>query len=104
MSTTKHTPGPWFASDMVGETGAEPNSIWIGNKDGYIAQVTREDGLTQKDWLDAALIAAAPELLDCLIDLLDADGDLYAMDFNRYRAAVAAAKGGVDEILEDDES
>jgi hypothetical protein len=42
---------------------------------------------------DARLIAAAPELLACLLDVLDADGDLDVMDFNRYRAAVAKATG-----------
>jgi hypothetical protein len=31
------------------------------------------------------------ELLGCVLDVLDADGDLYAMDFNRYRAAIAKA-------------
>lgn len=42
---------------------------------------------------NARLIAAAPELLACLLDVLDADGDIYAMDFDRYRAAIAKAEG-----------
>ena len=50
-----------------------------------------------EDEVSAALIAAAPELLECLLDVLDADGDLYAMDFNRYRAAIAKATGKVTE-------
>lgn len=33
------------------------------------------------------------ELTECLIDVLDADGDLDVMDFNRYRAAVAKVRG-----------
>lgn len=33
------------------------------------------------------------ELTACLLDVLDADGDLDAMDFNRYRAAVAKVMG-----------
>ena len=33
------------------------------------------------------------ELTACLLDVLDADGDLDAMDFNRYRAAVAKVSG-----------
>jgi hypothetical protein len=37
------------------------------------------------------------ELLACVLDVLDADGDLYAMDFDRYRAAIAKAE---KEILE----
>lgn len=81
MSAAKHTPGPW-AVDMTTVT----------------ATVRAADGKSVARCYqgnhDAALIAAAPELLGCLIDLLDADGDLYAMDFNRYRAAVAAATGG----------
>jgi hypothetical protein len=43
---------------------------------------------------NACLIAAAPDLLACLMDVLDADGDLYAMDFDRYRVAIAKATGG----------
>ena len=42
-------------------------------------------------------VAVAPELLLCLTEVLDADGDLYVMDFDRYRAAIAKAK---KEILE----
>ena len=42
-------------------------------------------------------VAVAPELLLCLTEVLDADGDLYVMDFDRYRAAIAKAE---KEILE----
>lgn len=62
----KHTPGPWFAEPMVGEADA----VWIGNTDGYVAQITREDGLEAGDWVDARLIAAAPDLARALTDLL----------------------------------
>jgi len=48
----------------------------------------------EESFENASLIAAAPELLACLLDVLDADGDLYAMDFDRYRAAIAQATGG----------
>jgi len=43
---------------------------------------------------DRALVEAAPDLLACLLDVLDADGDLNAMDFNRYRATIAKATRG----------
>lgn len=59
-----YTPGPWFAEPMVGEV----DTIWIGNSDGYVAQVTRVDGLEPADWADARLIAAAPDMLAALID------------------------------------
>jgi len=60
--SAKHTPGPWMAGPMVGES----DTIWIGNGDGYVAQVTRIDGLEPIDWADATLIAAAPDLLAAL--------------------------------------
>ncbi len=64
--SAKHTPGPWMAGPMVGES----DTIWIGNGDGYVAQVTRIDGLEPIDWADAALIAASPDLARALADLL----------------------------------
>lgn len=45
----------------------------------------------------ARLKGLSDELLACLLDVLDADGDLYVMDFDRYRAAVAKATGEVTE-------
>jgi hypothetical protein len=32
------------------------------------------------------------ELYECVCDILDADGDLYAMDFQRYRKALKLAE------------
>jgi hypothetical protein len=55
-----------MAGPMVGES----DTIWIGNGDGYVAQVTRIDGLEPIDWADAHLIAAAPDLARALADLL----------------------------------
>jgi hypothetical protein len=86
---TKHTPGPWAAEPQLtpdGRMGGAWNIVADDWPAVAVAEVRRE--------ADALLIAAAPELLACLLDVLDADGDLDAMDFNRYRAAIAAA--GVD--------
>lgn len=70
-SSSVFPPEPWFASDMVGETGVEPNSIWIGGSTvGYVAQITREGGLTDEDWRRAALLSAAPDLRAALDYLL----------------------------------
>jgi hypothetical protein len=53
-----------------------PDVIWIGNSDGYVAQITREDGLERSDWVDARLIAESPAMLaalrKCQISLCDA--------------------------------
>lgn len=80
------TPGPWHYCDDL------PDSVI-----GYRA-IIDADGFTvcspsPMGAANARLISAAPDLLACLLDVLDADGDLYAMDFDRYRAAIAKATG-----------
>jgi len=57
-----HTPGPWHYEPFVGE----PDAIWLGNADGYVAHIRREDGLEPIDWADARLIAEAPAMLEAL--------------------------------------
>lgn len=79
-----HTPGPWFWADNVPD--APPHYRMIVDADG--ATVCDPSPMREAD---ARLLAAAPELLACLLDVLDADGDLDAMDFKRYRAAIERA-------------
>jgi hypothetical protein len=90
---TQHTPGPWTL-DGAANTG----DLDIVAPRGRIAMLDCEFSEETEEVLtaNACLIAAAPDLLACLLDVLNADGDLNAMDFDRYRAAVAKAK-----ILED---
>ena len=64
-----------------------PVALELAMDDNHNAAVQREERLAN----------TAPELLECLLDVLDADGDLYAMDFNRYRAAIEKATGKVTE-------
>ena len=84
-----HTPAPWI------NDGSEISAQVDPAHPSYIAPICFLDG----DWspeivaANARLIAAAPDLLACLLDVLDADGDLDAMDFNRYRSAIAKATG-----------
>ena len=79
-----HTSGPW-AADQSGLVTAGKNRL-------HIAQVATT-GMGHAADANARLIATAPELLECLLDVLDSDGDLYAMDFDRYRAAITRAIG-----------
>lgn len=92
--------------------------VTFGNADGgYALMPLNDDGIRQlgikmpktqefinDNWLDTSnkmiedimddhdkLAKMAPELLACLKDVLDADGDLDAMDFERYRKAVNLA-------------
>jgi hypothetical protein len=39
--------------------------------------------------------AVTKELYECVCDILDADGDLYSMDFDRYRKALKIAEGKI---------
>ena len=87
---TKHTPGPWrydtneFSSYLVGADG----SIIAGGEphEGYM------DGKNP----DERLIAAAPDLLEALEDLLH-QAKFYkhegGWDFEQARAAIAKATG-----------
>ena len=91
MSDSKHTPGPWVAScNEFGE--------WWVSASLVIAGVVSNDGYTQSPNIeaDAHLIAAAPELLEALEDLLGlsyiAD---HAMDYEELEAARSAASDAI---------
>ena len=98
LSPFDYHPESWFASDMVGETGVEPNSIWIGGSTvGYVAQITREGGLTDVDRRHAALIAEAPHLLVALQGLVTDWERVMGRPIpgdHEAKAAIAAATGG----------
>lgn len=82
-----HTPGPWTHTKAGRVVGPEGNTI---------ADCRYKNGAN-----DGPLIAAAPELLDCLLAFLDmgghaADSSEDAITIRRSRAAIAKAKGGVE--------
>ena len=76
---TKHTPGPWTV-DMKYIGKMWTDSISVADADGgHVAHLTRgyegdENGDGCPSFANARLIAAAPDLLDALIDLLPAAG------------------------------
>lgn len=92
MNERKHTPGPWGLSRSV--------QVWVMAGPIHVATIPRAyDG----DWspANADLIAAAPDLLESLEELValihrqhdfNDDGDGKAID--RAEAAIAKAKGG----------
>jgi len=81
--SAQHTPAPW----SIGSNGATTKVIDADGK--AVCMLTY-----RKDRWNGDLIAAAPDLLACLFDVLDADGDPNAMDFDRYRATIAKATRG----------
>ena len=67
----EHTPGPWFAepeeaSDHRGIAIVAPGNGWI------VATITPDDDRKTDaiDWANARLIAAAPDLLEALVEFI----------------------------------
>jgi hypothetical protein len=90
----KHTPGPWHFETALMEK-ADHLNVWEVNGIGHVAAVSK--GLTPDPSAEAnaRLIAAAPELLESLIDALgwlesaiDCEADLSGIE-----AAIAKATG-----------
>lgn len=90
---TNHTPGPWTLGDENDPLVFSPVA------GAYVAQVLAYDGgsLRSNYAADAALIAAAPELLAALREIVDhfqRTGDPTLGDMApRARAAIAKATG-----------
>jgi hypothetical protein len=86
---TKHTPGPWSAIGADVKT-AGPNShiiCWTG---------LRSDVELEELRANARLIAAAPDMLNALLDVLDFwdDPDMSMSELKeRVRYAIAKAQG-----------
>ena len=80
-----YTPGPWTIAN-----GENRRVYLINHGRDAVGEIVYTD---TRNPADARLIAAAPDLLACLLDVLDANGDLDVMDFDRYRAAIAKATG-----------
>jgi len=93
---TKHTPGPWVIDWNVSRLdifGSDETALVASLRRSTLSQTIDEAARA-----NARLIAAAPELLDSLSEILDYKGgadsalhDEYVMD--RARAALAKAEG-----------
>ena len=100
----KHTPGPW-ALGSISRTGMQ--SIDGRSNEGiyweaFTEVAVRLDGIPCSEGMaNARLIAAAPELLDCLIHLTERDwfkdGDcghvVCCLDADKVRSAITKATG-----------
>ena len=88
MSAAKHTPGPWFVGPIHNGRGVP---VQRGTEGGFLVYGTSPD----RERADAALCAAAPDLLEALVDLCDSQ--LTSRDregaISRGLAAIAKARG-----------
>lgn len=94
MSKMAHTPGPWAHINPDGftvrhpqvysDTGPVCNATWLG------------DGRIDELRANARLIAAAPELLDALMELADWYREHTGLPPTAANAAIAKATGAAD--------
>lgn len=98
MSEAKHTPGPWRVEVDTGPEAAWERKWPTIHAEKY--EVVGCEGLYgdyETDMANARLIAAAPDLLDALVQFVDefegcyADGEPAMI---KARAAIAKATGG----------
>jgi hypothetical protein len=91
MSAPNYTPGPWnVTGDLATISGTRPG-------DPYTFTVAETCGYKEEREANARLIAAAPELLEAIIELshwAEMQPGMPQGTFEIVRAAIAKAKGG----------
>ena len=79
--TTTHTPGPWGFEESTKTIRAVPQNYWLATMDSWDGAVDHE--------ANARLIAAAPDLLEALEEMVDESINREV----KARAAIAKARG-----------
>ena len=89
--TTKHTPGPWITDSK--ERTDTARYIMAAARP-FPHTIARIDLVNRaEDEANAALMAAAPELLEALEALISPVGVVMLHDLDRARAAIATVRG-----------
>lgn len=89
--TSKHTPGPWHVNaikngKIVGDaSAAEYDKMMINGTNAGVATVFRRR--------DASLIAAAPDMLAVLLEIIEHDRDDWDARLDTIHRAIAKATG-----------
>ena len=93
--TTNNTPGPWNPV-LISKPSDRACVVTEKNEAGFAAWVCHvQTAHVETANANARLIAAAPELLEALIEMIDTEDHGDDMDiFNRARAAISKATGG----------
>lgn len=89
---SKHTPGPWRTDLYDGTLVIDPDGVPVATTTGDYESADEYAVMEA----DALLIAAAPDLLEALIDLAGAGAEAWGEDrpcVRIARAAIAKAKG-----------
>lgn len=88
MYETHYQYEPWFTQDD--RTEIPSFTVYLN---GEPIAFTNENRPKVEQEEAARVFVASWQLLEAVEQFLDADGDLYAMDFAAARAAIAAARG-----------
>lgn len=97
MSKSKHTPAPWRVIKQMPYGRTLPVfKIFGKTESGHDRHITEidliSDELLQEEESNASLIAAAPELLSVLEDMLAAHDKEYDLPWGTVRTVIAKAK------------
>jgi len=90
----KFTPGPWNATKFNPVTG-DIDDCYLYVEPGIAVIERKVKGRDQRDAANARLIAAAPDLLEALSEIIN-DGGKFVMTHETHRkarAAIARARG-----------
>ncbi len=90
----KHTPGPWNATKFNPVTG-DIDDCYLYVEPGIAVIERKVKGRDHHDTANARLIAAAPDLLEALSEIIN-DGGKFVMTHELHRkarAAIARARG-----------
>ena len=98
--SAKHTPGPWRSRNRLGSGNwKDERSIGVESFEWIIADVCGDIDHTDEARANARLIAAAPDLLQALIDVCASNDEVAhpqwkgSPDEVAARAAIAKARG-----------
>lgn len=98
MKHAKHTPGPWVAGNELGITTVENGKCKVFAKLSPMYLIL--DGVIDfsEQAANARLIAAAPELLEFLIELIEQPGNGFTLHEDKVaaRRLIAKATGGAE--------
>jgi hypothetical protein len=91
MSEHKHTPGPWFRDQYGHVYGWEPTEY------GQRSVLLIDNRHSKATSADKSLIAAAPELLEALKDVMERLVDRHEADESAVKARAAITKATGDQ-------
>jgi hypothetical protein len=102
MSKLKHTPAPWAAfKSELGICVTTDNSPLGVPETPLICLISDQNSFNAEDKANTRLIAAAPEMLDGLIQIYKTL-KINSMDINGLRGIIERATGlSIEEVLDD---